>query len=111
MYFAEIENGVVKRVVASTQEFIDSGKLGDPKNWVETSVDGSIRKNYAGVGYNYDSIRDAFIPPRTFTSWILEEDSCLWKAPIPVPQDGKGYDWNEDLLNWVEVPKLEEENG
>lgn len=63
----------------------------------------SFRKNYAGIGYYYDPIRDAFIPPKPFPSWILNEDSCLWDSPVPYPNDGKMYTWNEDILNWQEI--------
>jgi hypothetical protein len=60
-----------------------------------------LRKNYAGIGYTYDSQRDAFIPPKPFASWLLNEDTCLWDAPVPMPIDGKMYDWNEATLSWV----------
>ena len=63
----------------------------------------AFRKNYAGIGYYYDSIRDAFIPPKPFPSWELNEESCLWDSPIPYPNDGKRYTWNEDILNWQEI--------
>ena len=63
----------------------------------------AFRKNYAGIGYYYDSIRDAFIPPKPFPSWTLNEDTCLWDSPIPYPNDGKMYTWNEDILNWQEI--------
>lgn len=63
----------------------------------------AFRKNYAGIGYYYDSIRDAFIPPKPFPSWILNEDTCLWDCPVPYPNDGKRYMWNEDILNWEEI--------
>jgi hypothetical protein len=63
----------------------------------------AFRKNYAGIGYYYDSIRDAFIPPKPFPSWILDEFSCLWQSPIPYPNDGKMYTWNEETTSWVEV--------
>jgi hypothetical protein len=63
----------------------------------------AFRKNYAGIGYTYDSVRDAFVPPKHFPSWILNEDSCLWEAPIPKPQDGKQYDWFERGQKWVEI--------
>ena len=64
-----------------------------------------FRKNHAGIGYTYDEIRDAFIPPKTFNSWILNEDTCLWNAPVDYPQDGNKYKWNESILTWdiVEV--------
>lgn len=69
------------------------------------SIDQSkaFRKNYAGIGYYYDSIRDAFIPPKPFPSWTLNEESCLWDSPVPYPNDGKMYTWNEDILNWQEI--------
>jgi hypothetical protein len=63
----------------------------------------AFRKNYAGIGYYYDEIRDAFIPPKPFPSWILDEFSCLWQSPIPYPNDGKRYQWNEDIGNWEEI--------
>ena len=69
------------------------------------SIDQSkaFRKNYAGIGYYYDPIRDAFIPPKPFPSWTLNEESCLWDSPVPYPNDGKMYTWNEDILNWQEI--------
>jgi len=63
----------------------------------------AFRKNYAGIGYYYDSIRDAFIPPKPFPSWTLDEFSCLWQSPIPYPNDGKMYQWNEEIGNWEEI--------
>lgn len=63
----------------------------------------AFRKNYAGIGYYYDSIRDAFIPPKPFPSWILNENTCLWDSPLPYPNDGKMYRWNENILNWEEI--------
>jgi len=68
--------------------------------WVETFKDRSQRKNYAGTGYTYDESRDAFIPPQTFPSWSLNEDTCCWEAPIPKPDDGEMYDWNEETTSW-----------
>ena len=61
------------------------------------------RKNYAGLGYTYDAIRDAFIPPKPFNSWALDEDSCLWRAPISMPTDNKVYRWDEDTISWIEI--------
>lgn len=63
----------------------------------------AFRKNCAGIRYYYDPIRDAFIPPKPFRSWILNEDTCLWDSPVPYPNDGKMYTWNEDILNWQEI--------
>jgi hypothetical protein len=67
-----------------------------------TSYHGSIRKNYAGIGYTYDVGRDAFIPPKPYPSWILNEDTCLWDAPVPMPTDDKQYLWDETKTSWVE---------
>ena len=68
--------------------------------WKQTSYNGNIRKNFAGVGYSYDQTRDAFIPKKPYNSWILNEDTCLWKAPVAYPDDGEEYNWNEEILNW-----------
>jgi hypothetical protein len=67
-----------------------------------TSYNGQIRKNYAGIGYIYDAQRDAFIPPQPFASWVLDENTCQWNAPVPMPTDGKMYVWGEDSQSWVE---------
>ena len=72
--------------------------------WKQTSYNNNIRKNYAGVGYTYDQTRDAFIPPKPFNSWILNEDTCLWEAPVAEPtttlEDNQYYFWNESIINW-----------
>jgi hypothetical protein len=60
----------------------------------------AFRKNYAGIGYTYDPVRDAFLPPKPFNSWVLDESSCTWQPPVPQPTDGENYQWNEDLLTW-----------
>jgi hypothetical protein len=65
----------------------------------------AFRKNYAGIGYTYDATRDAFIPPQPYPSWILDESSCLWNAPVPYPTDGKRYVWDEDTTSWMEIPE------
>jgi len=70
--------------------------------WVQTSYNGNIRKNYAGVGYTYDSQRDAFIPPQPYPSWTLIEETCNWLSPVPYPTDGKIYQWDEATTNWIE---------
>ena len=62
-----------------------------------------FRKNYAGIGYTYDTTRDAFIPPQPYASWVLDETSCLWQAPVPMPDDGQLYAWDEDAGDWVEI--------
>ena len=68
-----------------------------------TSYNGNIRKNYAGIGYTYDATRDAFIAPKPYASWVLDEDTCRWQAPVPYPTDDKRYNWNESTLSWDEV--------
>ena len=68
--------------------------------WKQTSYNNNIRKNYAGIGYSYDQARDAFIPPKPYNSWILNEDTCLWNAPIDYPTDDNRYTWNEQTLSW-----------
>ena len=111
-YFAEIENGVVKRVIAIDQENLNTGRWGDPANWIQTSYNTfggvhklggtPLRKNFASTGYVYDKARDAFIPPKLYNSWVLDEFTCQYKAPKDKPKDDKTYDWNEASLNWIE---------
>jgi len=117
-HWAELdENNIVTRVLVGSNEDPDEGyqwlidNLGG--TWVKTSYNTQggvhslggtpLRKNYAGIGYSYDSGRDAFIPPKPFNSWLLNEDTCLWDAPTPYPTDGKMYRWVEEDLNWQEV--------
>lgn len=71
--------------------------------WKQTSYNGSFRKNYAGIGYSYDVQRDAFIPQQPFSSWVLNEDTCRWEPPTPMPTDGKMYSWDEATTNWIEI--------
>lgn len=111
-HFAEIAaNGTVLRVIVAEQDFINSGTVGNPSRWIQTSYNTSggvhllggtpLRMNYAGVGYSYDRDRDAFIPPRPFASWVLDESTCLWIAPVPRPDDDKVYYWDENIEEWV----------
>lgn len=72
--------------------------------WKQTSYNGNMRKNYAGIGYTYDANRDAFVPPKPYNSWVLNEDTCHWQAPVAMPDDGKVYTWNEETVAWVEFP-------
>ena len=105
------ENNIVTEVITGIDETeLIEGK--STETWygefrgqrcVRTSFNGNIRKNYAGIGYTYDSDRDAFIPPKSFPSWILNEETCLWEAPLPYPTDGNLYIWNESTLSWDEV--------
>jgi len=100
MIFAKVKNGIVIEVMVADQEFIDSYVDSTPGNWLETRKDGSIRKNYAGIGFSYDSTRDAFIPPQPYPSWTLNEDTCLWEPPVAYPTDGNMYNWNEETQAW-----------
>ena len=105
-HWAEIdENNVVLRVTVGDNNEPDEGyqwlidNLGG--TWIKTSYNGSIRKNYAGTGFTYDSDLDAFIPPKPFDSWTLDEETCQWIAPKPYPNDDKLYFWDEESLSWV----------
>ena len=105
-HWAEIDNNNTVLRVLVGNNYGDEGEafmnsLGG--TWVKTSYNGNIRKNYAGIGYTYDEERDAFIPPKPFESWTLNETTCLWQAPTPYPQDGRVYRWDEESLLWVEI--------
>ena len=78
-----------------------TGWSGGHTNWRQTSYNGTFRKNYAGIGYTYDPDRDAFIPPQPFPSWTLNEDTCIWQAPVPMSMDGKIYSWDELTQTWI----------
>ena len=111
-HFAKVIDGIVTEVLVIEQDVIDTGLFGDPALWVQTSYNTyggqhpegrPLRKNYAGIGFTYDAVRDAFIAPQPFASWTLNDDTCLWDAPTPYPDDGKPYIWDEDTLSWVEL--------
>ena len=113
-HFAQIDgNNIVTQVLVIKQEVIDTGLFGEPSSFVQTSYNTyggvhklggtPLRKNYAGIGYTYDSGRDAFIPPKPFNSWTLNESTCLWDSPVAMPTDGKQYLWDENTINWVEI--------
>jgi hypothetical protein len=112
-HYAKVENTLVTQVIVAEPEFFDTFVDSSPGEWIQTSYNTSggvhadggtpLRKNYAGVGFTYDSVRDAFIPPQPYPSWILNEDTCLWDSPVPYPTDDKRYDWDEETLAWVEV--------
>jgi hypothetical protein len=111
-HFAKVENGIVTQVIVIDQETLNTGNWGDPTSWVQTSYNTHggqhpegrpLRKNYAGIGYTYDSGRDAFIPPKPFASWVLNESTCQWDAPVAMPTDNKMYTWDEATTSWVEV--------
>ena len=121
-HFAKIENGIVTQVIVAEQDFINHLLLLNPsEQWIQTSyntrggvhydpVTGepsadqtkALRKNYAGIGFTYDPIRDAFIPSKPLPSYILNEDTCTWEPPIPYPNDGKEYYWDEETISWKE---------
>ena len=121
-HFAKVENGTVTQVIVAEQDVIDTGMFGT--GWIQTSyntrggihygLDGepdggeALRKNYAGVGYTYDSERDAFIPPQPYASWVLDEATCLWVAPVAMPMDDKQYNWDESTQSWVEFQNTEQ---
>lgn len=115
------ENDIVSQVIRITQDVIDTGAFGDPKSFVQTSfntrggvhydaVTGepsadqskALRKNFAGIGDKYDRVRDAFIGRQPFASWSLNEQTCLWEPPVPMPTDDKDYRWDEFDLTWKE---------
>ena len=113
-HFAQIdENNIVTKVLVIDQETVNTGLFGDPSTFIQTSYNTyggehklggtPLRKNYAGIGYTYDKQRDAFYAPQPFPSWTLNEESCLWEPPTPMPNDGKLYNWNEETLSWNEV--------
>ena len=125
MYFAKVPEivdgkGVVATVISAEQSIIDSGDLGNPSMWIQTSYnthggvhygqdgkpDGGIalRANYAGTGYTYDQVNDVFYAPQPYPSWAISAPTWLWQAPVPYPTDGKQYYWDEATLSWVLVP-------
>ena len=103
-HFAKINSSnIVTEVIVAEQDFINSGAVGDSFLWIQTSYNGSFRKNFAGDGDTYDKAKDAFIAPKPYASWTLVEDTCQWTAPTAYPDDGNQYEWNEDTTNWTEA--------
>jgi len=120
-HFAKVEDGIVTQVLVIEQDVLNTGHWGDPASWVQTSYNTRggqhpegrpLRKNYAGIGYTYDSQRDAFIPPKVYPSWVLSEETCLWSPPVPYPTDigtpenPKKYSWDEATISWVEMEMI-----
>ena len=106
-HYAKVENGIVTQVIVASQDVIDSGMFGD--GWIQTSYNTKggqhpqntpLRKNYAGIGYTYNLNIDAFIPPQPYSSWQLDQNTCLWNSPVPEPNDGNFYAWNEITISW-----------
>jgi hypothetical protein len=121
-HFAKVVDGKVTQVIVAEKEFFDTFVDSSPGQWLRTSYNTrggihyepnsdtpkadqsqSLRKNYAGIGYSYDATRDAFIPPKPFNSWLLDEQTCQWNAPTPMPTDGKLYNWDESTVSWKEL--------
>ena len=111
-HFAKVNNGVVVQVIVAEPEFFETFVDTSPGEWIQTSYNTyggqhlsggtPLRKNFAGIGFTYDKDKDAFIPPKPFASWTLNEETCLWEAPVAMPQDGKVYLWNESTTSWTE---------
>jgi len=121
-HFAKVNNGIVEEVIVAEPEFFNTFVDSSPGQWIQTSYNTrggvhynpetgepsadqskALRKNYAGLGYSYDAGRDAFIPPQPYASWTLNEDTCLWEAPVAYPDDGGMYSWDEATTSWVAV--------
>ena len=111
-HYAKVLNGLVVNVIVAEPEFFDTFIDSSPGEWIQTSYNTfggqhpegrPLRKNYAGIGFTYNAQLDAFISPKPFASWTLDEETCLWNAPVARP-DGQ-YRWNEDILNWEELPE------
>ena len=117
-HFARIENNVVSAVIVVDNGLLLDGNgieqeslgvsfcqslFGDTTEWLQTSYNNNLRKNFASVGFTYDSNRDAFIAPQPFPSWILNETSCKWEPPIPYPDDDNYYTWDEATTSWVQL--------
>ena len=121
-HYAKVTDGIVTKVIVAEKEFFDTFVDDSAGEWIQTSYNTrggvhyqpdsntpsqdqtkALRKNYAGIGFTYNYEKDAFIPPKPFESWTLNEDTCLWEAPVAYPDDGKMYIWNESITNWTEV--------
>ena len=109
-HFAKVSDSLVTQVIVAEPEFFDTFVDTSAGEWLQTSYNTHggvhsdsgtpLRKNYAGVGYTYDKVRDAFIAPKPYPSWLLVEDTCQWEAPTAMPSDGKAYEWDEDTTTW-----------
>jgi hypothetical protein len=112
-HFAKVLNGKVVQVIVAELEFFKTFVDTSPGEWIQTSYNTyggkhllggtPLRKNFAGIDYSYDKEKDAFIPPQPFSSWILNEETCLWESSIPYPNDGKQYSWQESDKTWIEA--------
>ena len=114
-HFAKVVDGIVTQVIVAEPEFFQTFVDSSPGEWIQTSYNTHggqhrnggtpLRKNYAGIGYSYDRTKDAFIPPKPYPSWVLNDDTCLWGAPTPMPTDDKFYEWDETTTSWKEVTR------
>ena len=111
-HFAKVTDGKVTQVIVAEKEFFDTFVDSSPGAWIQTSYNTHgnqhpegrpLRGNYAGIGYTYDSVNDVFYAPQPYPSWILNNTTWLWQAPVAMPTDGKNYKWNESITNWEEV--------
>ena len=110
-HYAKVVGDVVVDIIVADESYFETFVDSTPGQWIQTSYNTyggvhklggtPLRKNYAGVGFKYDAILDAFIPPQPFSSWTLNEETCLWESPIPHPTDGKAYLWNEESGSWI----------
>ena len=115
-HFAKVVDGKVTQVIVAEPEFFQTFVDSSPGEWLQTSYNTyggqhrnggtPLRKNYAGVGYSYDRTKDAFIPPKPFASWVLNDTTCLWDAPTPMPTDDKVYEWDETTTSWKELTEV-----
>ena len=111
-HFAKVCDGKVVQVIVAEQEFFDTFVDLSPGTWLQTSYNTHgnqhpenrpLRGNYAGIGYTYDATNDVFYAPQPYASWVLNNTTWLWEAPVAMPTDGKQYKWNESIINWEEV--------
>ena len=109
-HWARVKGGIVTQIIVAEEEYFQTYIDDEPGEWVQTSYNTRagqhdlggtpLRKNFAGVGYLYDSVRDAFYPPQPYASWTLDEETCLWEPPVAYPDDGNMYNWNEETQAW-----------
>lgn len=116
-HFAKVLDGKVINVIVAEPEFFETFVDSTPGTWIQTSYNTHggvntnggtpLRKNFAGIGFTYDVQKDAFIAPKPYASWILDEETCTWNAPVAMPTDGQLYTWNESTTSWDLVPSAE----
>ena len=123
-HFAKVVDGTVTQVIVAEPEFFETFVDSSPGEWIQTSYNTrggvhynpetgepsadqtkALRKNYAGIGFSYDRTKDAFIPPKPYASWNLNEETCLWESPVAYPTDGQRYTWNEETTSWDLAPE------